>query len=79
LVITNGQSSSNVLSVKKEVDLLKKDNVNIFAIGADANVTNQELEAIASSNNHVIRASSINGSALQSILSTAIRKGLLIF
>jgi von Willebrand factor type A domain. len=76
LVITDGQSNSGVSSVKKEADLLKKDFVNIFAVGAGSNVNNKELEAIASSSDHVIRISSI--SALQSILSimhTAICKG----
>ena len=56
---------------------LKKDYVNIFAVGAGSNVNTKELEAIASGKDHVIRISSIN--ALQSILSkmqSAICKGI---
>lgn len=75
-MITDGKSNSGVTSVKKAAEKLKKDYVNIFAVGAGSNVNTKELEAIASSKDHVMRISSIN--ALQSILSkmqSAICKG----
>ncbi|XP_066936875.1 uncharacterized protein [Clytia hemisphaerica] len=66
VVITDGRSNGGVSSVRKPADDLKKNHVNIFAVGAGNNVNSHELNAIASSSDHVMRISSIN--ALQGIL-----------
>lgn len=66
MVITDGRSNGGVSSLRKPADDLKKNHVNIFAVGAGNNVNSHELNAIASSSDHVMRISSIN--ALQGIL-----------
>lgn len=76
IIITDGRSKEGKARIQKAADLLKKEFVNIFAVGVGGNVRNDELVAMASDSSHVLKATSFQAlSQIMSKLSGAVCEG----